>query len=252
MTAWLARHPRPGIYIRQVDLPGIHSKFIEAHKGVLAEWFDLVLPPQAIDSGCTGAARFAARYGFLDKPPRIRLRVLDPAICLLPGPFMPDITLDAESFTRLQAPVARVFITENEINFLAFPSAAESIVIFGAGYGWHALAQADWLHRCVIHYWGDLDTHGFAILDQPRGRFGHVESFPMDRATLMAHQALWDVEMEPTVRDLPRLGEAERALYDELRDNRIRKGLRLEQERIGFGWLEAALKALESCDQGGP
>jgi hypothetical protein len=29
-----------------------------------------------------------------------------------------------------------------------------------------------------------------------------------------------------------------------LRDNRIRKNLRLEQERVGFGWVEAALKTL--------
>jgi hypothetical protein len=37
IVTWLQAHPRPGIYLRQVDLPGIHSKFIERHKGVLAE-----------------------------------------------------------------------------------------------------------------------------------------------------------------------------------------------------------------------
>jgi hypothetical protein len=34
------------------------------------------------------------------------------------------------------------------------------------------------------------------------------------------------------------------ALYDDLRDNRMRRNLRLEQERIGFGWVESALAAL--------
>ena len=34
--------------------------------------------------------------------------------------------------------IRRVFITENEINFLAFPRMKEAIVIFGAGYGWDA------------------------------------------------------------------------------------------------------------------
>jgi hypothetical protein len=33
-------------------------------------------------------------------------------------------------------------------------------------------------------------------------------------------------------------------LYDDLRDNRLKLNLRLEQERIGFGWIEAALIAL--------
>ena len=97
---------------------------------------------------------------------------------------MPDVTLDAESFADLDIPVRRVFITENETNFLAFPPACEAIVIFGAGYGWDALATAHWLARCGIHYWGDIDTHGFAILDQLRARFEHVESFLMDRDNL--------------------------------------------------------------------
>ena len=39
-------------------------------------------------------------------------------------------------------------------------------------------------------------------------------------------------------------GTDEHALYDDLRDNRIRKNLRLEQERVGFGWVMAALSRL--------
>jgi hypothetical protein len=238
---WLRRHPRPGIYIRQVDIPGIHSKFIEAHRGVLSELLDLALPAEAVDAEQVGVGRFAARYGFLDKPNRIRFRLLDEGISLLPGPARPDIALDAESFARLDIPVRRVFITENETNFLAFPHAAGSLVVFGAGYGWDTLARAGWLERCTLHYWGDIDTHGFAILDQLRHRFGRVGSFLMDRATLLEHRAFWGEEQDQVVHDLPRLTEEERNLFDDLRDNRIRKGLRLEQERVGFGWVEAAL-----------
>ena len=238
---WLQGHPRPAIYLRQVDVPGIHTKFIEAHRGVLVELLDLALPAQAVEADRTGVGQFAARYGFLDKPARIRFRVLDARIGLLPGPALPDITLDADSFVALAAPIGRVFITENETNFLAFPPAAESIVIFGAGYGWETLARAIWLARCTIHYWGDIDTHGFAILDQLRTRFDHVESFLMDRPTLMGHETLWGEESDQVVHDLPRLTNPEQALFDELRDNRIRKGLRLEQERVGFHWVQVAL-----------
>ncbi len=238
---WLVCHPRPGIYLRQVDIPGIHSKFIEANRAVLTEWLDLVLAHDAIATGRSGAGHFAARYGFRDKPVRIRFRVLDPRVALLAGAAHPDITLDADSFAALTMSVSRVFITENETNFLAFPLAANAIVVFGAGYGWDALARAAWLRDCAIHYWGDIDTHGFAILDQLRSRFDHVESFLMDRATLMAHQILWGEESDQALYDLPRLTGPERALFDELRDNRIRKGLRLEQELLGFRWVEAAL-----------
>ena len=114
-------------------------------------------------------------------------------------------------------------------------------MVFGSGYGWDALARAEWLGACTLHYWGDIDTHGFAILEQLRGRFGRVVSFLMDRATLMAHETLWGEEPDQVVHDLPRLTASERALFDDLRDNRIRKGVRLEQEQVGFRWVETAL-----------
>lgn len=244
VLAWMVAHPRPGIYLRQVDIPGIHTKFIEAHCGVLAELMDLVLPPEAIATECAGVRRFASRYGFLEKPELIRLRVLDDRIALLPGPVRPDVTLDADSFAKLEVPVRHVFITENEINFLAFPAVRGSIVIFGAGYGWEGLAKAAWLSQCCLHYWGDIDTHGFAILDSLRSRFPHAESFLMDHSTLMAHETLWGYEADPVVHDLPRLTRDERMLYDALRDNRYGRHLRLEQEVIGYGSLIAGLRGL--------
>lgn len=244
VVGWLIDHPRPGIYLRQVDLPGVHTKFIEAHRSVLAELLDLALPTDAINPSKSGIGQFADRYGFLEKPTRIRFRVLDSEIPSVCGADCPDITLDADSFSRLRLPVRRVFITENETNFLAFPRVKEAIVIFGAGYGWDALARGRWLNDCTVHYWGDIDTHGFAILNQLRGQFAHVLSFLMDRETLNAHTATWGVEDKPSLVDLPRLTADERALYDDLRDNRICKGLRLEQEQIGFGWVSRRLREL--------
>ena len=242
---WIALHPRPGIYLRQVDIPGVHSKFIEAHRGVLIQWLDLILPSEAVDTTATGNAGFARRYGFRDRPQRIRLRLLDPAHALWPGAGDADIALDDANFTRLAPRVTRVFITENEINYLAFPALPDSLLIFGAGYGFEVLAQAGWLMSCQVFYWGDIDTHGFAILDQLRAHLPHVRSLLMDRATLLAFEAQWGKEEKQTLRDLPRLNPEERALYDELRDNRLRPNLRLEQERIGFSRVEAVLAGLK-------
>jgi hypothetical protein len=241
---WVKLHPRPGVYLRQVDIPGVHSKFIEAYRGILLQLLDKVLPPGAIDTTASGVSGFASRYGFRDKPQRIRLRALDPAHALLPGARDADITLDVASFASLTPAATRVFITENEINFLAFPQVPDSLLIFGAGYGFEVLAQAAWLARCQVFYWGDIDTHGFAILDQLRNYLPHVRSLLMDRTTLLAFEVQWGVEDKQTLRDLPRLNIEECALYDDLRDNRLRPNLRLEQERIGFGWVETALAAL--------
>jgi hypothetical protein len=243
IVAWLRQHPRPAIYLRQVDLPGVHSKFIEEHRGVLGELFDLVLPPEAVDPSA-GSNTFCRRYGFRDKPARLRLRLLDPTLALLPTGTDQDLTVTAETFARLDLPVQRVFITENEINFLAFPPLERSLVIFGAGYGFESLAAADWLRTRQIHYWGDLDTHGFAILDQLRASFPHAASLLMDQETLLVHSLYWGHEPRPETRPLPRLSDVERALYDDLRQNRWGEHLRLEQERIGFAWVVEALRKL--------
>ena len=245
---WVRDHPRPGIYIRQMDLTGVHSKFVEGHRGVLGELLDSVLPPESIAPDATGAARFARRYGFREKPAHVRFRILDPARTLLPaadhGERLPDFALDAASFATLGAGISRVLITENEINFLALPPMKDSMAIFGAGYGFESLDRTHWLSRCRLHYWGDIDTHGFAILETLRRRFGHVQSLLMDRSTFLEFESLWGTEDAPLQRDLDALTAEERALYDDLRDNRLGRNLRLEQERIGFGWVRDALSRL--------
>jgi len=96
-----------------------------------------------------------------------------------------------------------------------------------------------------LYYWGDIDTHGFAILDQLRARFPDAQSFLMDRATLMAFESVWGWEDNPLTRDLLRLREEERSLYDDLRDQRIRANLRLEQEFIGFDRVRSVLAGLD-------
>jgi len=242
VVAWLQTHPRPGVYLRQVDAQGVDSKFIETHRGVLTELLDLALPTAGVDTAANRGGAFASRFGFLDKPVRIRFRLLDAALPTLPGcGGLPDITLDASSFAALALPVERVFVTENETNFLAFPPVQRAIVVFGAGYGWEALARAAWLHQCALHYWGDIDTHGFAILNQLRGSFPHAVSFLMDRDTLLAHRLHWGEEPEPLRHELPRLTAQEMQVYDELRLDRLQANLRLEQERVGYGWLRERL-----------
>ena len=252
VVTWMQQHPRPGIYLRQVDIVGVDSKFIEAHRSILTELLNVALMPDvnhandAIDASPTRASQFAARYGFAEKPVRVRFRMLDSSDTLISGPRLSDITLDAASFARIEPTWRRVFITENEINFLTFPPIADSIVLFGAGYGWSALAKATWLTDCALHYWGDIDTHGFAILNQLRAVFPHAKSLLMDRAKLAAHELFWGQETSPIRHDLPGLNASDQAVYDDLRDNRIRVGLRLEQERIGYAWVAQRVAAINS------
>lgn len=208
---------------------------------MLAALLDLALPAEAIDAEVGGITGFGRRYGFRDKPGLVRLRMLDAARPLLAGAAEQDLSVTAATFARLDPPARRVFVTENEINFLAFPPLPDAMVIFGAGYGFEALGTAGWLGRRELCYWGDIDTHGFAILDQLRARFPAARSLLMDRDTLLAHREHWTEELTPALRDLPHLTAEERSLYEELRDDRLGRGVRLEQEKIGFEWLRGAL-----------
>lgn len=238
---WFRAHPRPGIYLRQLDIPDVDTKFIETHRGLLSQLLDLVLPASAIDVERTGASAFEARYGLRSRPALLRVRILDPNLRLH---GVSDLTVPVSELGELRIGARRVFVTENEINGLAFPEAPSAVVIFGLGYGLERLAMVPWLHDAKIFYWGDIDTHGFAILAKLRAHFPQAVSLLMDRETLMAHRSLWVQEQEPNDGELSALTAPEMAVYDDLRRNRLGDRVRLEQERIGFRWLQHALSAL--------
>lgn len=241
VLSWARVNPHSGFYLRQVDVPGVDTRFIEARKALFTELLDIVLAPDAFDIAMTGIRNFEARYGFASKPPLIRLRILDERYAIA---GLTDLTVRADEFSRLDLGVERVFIAENEINGLAFPEVANSLVIFGLGYAVDLLSSATWLETREIHYWGDIDTHGFAMLDRLRARYLHAHGLLMDRETLLAHQRLWTEEGAPHVAPLDRLTPDEHDLYDDLRRDRLGRRVRLEQERVAFGRVVDCLQRL--------
>jgi len=243
VLAWFRAHPRPGIYLRQLDVPGVDTKFVEKRRGLLTQLLDLVLTPTAVDPAFTGASGFEGRYGLRPRPALVRFRILDPALRL---GGLSDLTVPVTELASLDLAAERVFVTENEVNGLAFPEVPGAIVVFGLGYGLDRLAALPWLRRRQVSYWGDLDTHGFAMLSMLRQACPGAVSLLMDRETLLAHRTLWVREPEPHRGELPGLTDSERSLYEDLRDDRLGEAVRLEQERIGYGWLLAAVRRAAS------
>lgn len=235
VSHWLRAHPRPGIYLRQLEIPGVDTKFIERRRQLLSQWLDLILPRDAIDERHTGAKGFERRYGFATKPALIRFRILD-AEHAIAG--LTDLQIPAKDFAELYPSVERVFIVENDVTALAFPPRPGALVIFGQGYGIdRLLASAEWLKLVPVFYWGDIDTHGLQILSRVRAVLPQTRSLLMDRATLLAHEQLWGQEPDPIRHPLPHLKPDEQALYEDLVENRYGKQLRLEQERVAFSRL---------------
>ncbi|MET3809378.1 Wadjet anti-phage system protein JetD domain-containing protein [Arthrobacter sp. UYEF3] len=259
---WLRDNPSPGIYLRQLGLPGVHTKFIELHRQVIDQMLAALTPgsrgvdPEAnlegeagaeppvemtgadvaLDDGAgrTAAARFARRHGFLHPPELVRFRVLASDVDVCGGAR--DITVTAEAFSMLALPVHTVIATENLVNFLALPERPGTLALFGAGYGFSCLRDAAWLRDCDVLYWGDLDTHGFRILDQLRAVHPHVASVLMDEATLLAHRDAWGSEPTPSRAVLTRLTQEEAAVYNSLGNDSYGPAVRLEQELIHWDW----------------
>ena len=260
---WIDERQSPGMYLRQVDVPGVDTKFIEHHRGVLAELLDLQLDPDRIDAG---SADFACRYRFRRRPGYVRFRskggpggwpggsggMDSPWSRGVPGGRPPgparcgfsELSVRADELGAPPPGTSRTYVVENEITYLAFPLPGDAIVIFGGGYAVSALEPLGWLTDLDLVYWGDIDTHGFAILNRLRHRFGHARSMLMDRATLLAHRGQWVTEPRPTAASLNLLDTDEAELYRDLVDGTLGPSVRLEQERIRFAAIEQALALL--------
>ena len=234
---WIVNHDTTTMYLRHIDIAGVDTKFIERHQQLLGQLLTTTLPPDRIDPSKTG---FAARYGFKTPPGHTRFRLLSPNTVLPAG--ISEVHLRTEELAQLDLDVSRVFIVENLASYLAFPNVSDSIVIFGEGFKLATLEAVPWLADAELIYWGDIDTHGFAILNQLRARFPHVTSILMDEATLLDHRTQFVTEPNPTRAAQPHLTEAEQALYRDLIEDRFGPSVRLEQERIRFSAIRRSFE----------
>jgi len=245
VVRWLQAYDGAPLYLRQVDAQGVDTKFLETNRSLLGDLLNHVLPPERIDLS-KPRGDLEGRFGFRSKPELVRLRTLDP-VCALPGGFT-ELTVRLGELSMLIPPARRFLVVENETTFLALPDLPETVAILGGGYGLGRLARLAWLSEVELLYWGDLDTHGFAILDGLRSHFAHVVSVLMDRQTLLVHQAHWGHEPTPTRAVLQHLTAEEGELYSDLLASAFGPNIRLEQERIRFGWVKRVLADLVQVD----
>jgi len=150
-------------------------------------------------------------------------------------------TSAAMAIAAASVPAGLVYVVENEITYLAFPPAGDAVVMLGGGYALSGLRSLSWLQDRDLVYWGDIDTHGFAILNRLRQAFPHARSMLMDRATLLDHGTQWVREPKQLNAALPLLDGSEAALYRDLVEDVLGPSVRLEQERVSFAAIERAL-----------
>lgn len=236
--SWLAEHRASGVYLRQISAPGVDTKFAEQHRGVLAAMLGV--------SGSAGG--FLRDLGLRAKPEFVRLR---PAAQLIPevGPGtsrptgLTELAIRVDELAELAIAPQRAIVIENEVTYLSVDVPEHGVVLWGKGFDVDRVGRLPWLAGVDVRYWGDLDTHGFAILDRLRAWLPDVRSVLMDRETLLAHRDRWVREERPAHSELSRLTRDERDLYEDLVSDRFADRVRLEQERIDWEWASSRLAA---------
>ncbi|SOD89269.1 Wadjet anti-phage system protein JetD domain-containing protein [Spirosoma fluviale] len=230
VTAYFLQNPKPQQYVRSLPI-ALPTKFIENNRPVLRTLLDHLIP-EHLNADETD---FYKRFHLHVEEPLVKVRFLDASLRV--HPMLSHISVWLSEFRTLCLSGSRIFIIENLTTFLTFPSQPDSIAIWGGGFAVTLLGGTDWLYNKQLYYWGDLDAHGFLILDQFRKHFPQTQSLLMDRATFDAHKHLKGKGETTSVTELPYLTQEERDLFDLLNRN----GWRVEQERLGAEWVKKAL-----------
>jgi len=228
---YLVANPRPNCFARELPI-AVSTKLLQSNRRRLASWLDLVLPPSAIDHRY-GYDAFEPRYGLRYVRPHFLLRILDGDLQSELGLPFDELSLPAESLSRLPVSQVRIVIVENKVNLLTLPALERTIALGGLGNGVTQLGDVCWLHENPIYYWGDLDAEGFVILDRLRQLLGRVQSVLMTQAIFDAFQHLATPGNASDLRELTHLNSEERECYEYI----CRTNQRLEQEHLPLDTL---------------
>ncbi len=231
LLAWLESNPASGLYLRQLPVEGLDTKWLEKRTGLVA---DLLRSLREVIEDDGDVYRL---FGLKRPAHRVRIRMLCPTLRQCVG-GLSDLEAPVAELAALPIAPKAVVIVENLETGLALPDLPGAVVIMRLGNAVSALRALSWLPEQDVVYWGDIDTHGFAILDRARRVVPQLQSILMNEETLLSHRPYWGQEPTqcPDI-SLDSLTADEQSVYKDLRANRWGPCVRLEQERLG--WIEA-------------
>lgn len=239
LLKWLVEHPTSNLYPRQLPVRGMHSKWLEERQGLL----------QTLLAAISGRAGTVYEQWGLRRPPALcRLLVLDPTLRAATAGLR-DVQAPLAEIAQMEWAPRRVLILENLQSGLGLPDIDGAVAIVRLGYAVDSIGSVSWITpaRCV--YWGDLDSHGFAILARARKHLPGLGSALMDVRTFEDHRDLAVHDDDGCgAPDRSLLTGAEREAFDALVAGVWGAGARLEQERIG--WEYAADRVLSAFGEG--
>lgn len=253
-TAWFRAHPRSGLTVRSVPVPGMHTKWLTRHRGmVLACLGAPTIPARSGDSSRSSAENDPADIpaddldvlGLRPLPREIGIVVADPALRAVVGGLR-QISAPVNELAGLPLNPDVVLIVENKEPALAWSDTAGLVIIHSLGNHLDVLSRLPWIRHDRCWYWGDQDRHGFTLLSRARTMVPPLTSLLMAPGDIETYRRL-GIEEDLGRYDPPdaTLSPAEASALAALQLPGG-KYLRTEQERIPVGDAEHALKQARS------
>jgi hypothetical protein len=246
-TAWFRAHLRSGLTVRSVPVPGMHTKWLARHRGMVLACLG-VLTSSSHFTEATGdadpvdiPADDLDALGLRPLPREISVVLADPALRALVGGLR-QISAPVDELADLEIRPDVVLIVENKEPALAWSDTTGLVVIHSLGNHLDVLSRLPWIRHDRCWYWGDLDRHGFTLLSRARAMVPQLESLlmaPDDTETYrpLAVEENLDRYDQPD----PTLTPAEASALASLQLTEG-KYLRTEQERIPISDAEHALE----------
>ena len=231
--------------VRQLAVPGVHSKWIEQHATLLGA---MIGAPTDTELG-DPLTRLIDHIGLKAKetPVHVALRC----------PRLRAATADLQRFDApvsvLNASTIRpdvVLVVENdELGHTITTDIDGAAIIHGLGSGAPILVDLQWLTTAsIVLYWGDIDRAGLSILATLRRGGVPATAILMDEITLDRYAQLrHETDSQTSSYNIPvGLTATETALYQRLNSHHHSTGteLQLEQEHIP---IADAVKAIRSA-----
>jgi len=233
VASWLIDNPVRGLRPRQLPIRGVDTKWFKDHRSIVTHLVNAVTGEDDL--------------GIVVADPLIRVRVLDDDL-LDGGPA--DFAAPAAVLAASAYEPDGVFVFENLESVLAMPPWPGAIAVHGGGHAIDVVRALPWVRDSPVVYWGDLDSHGFAILHRLRSHHARVTTALMDTETLLGHRDLWVADPKPQRGTFDTLTTSERAALERLR---AEGDMRMEQERIpwttAFAQLQVAWGARAGSDR---
>jgi hypothetical protein len=217
-VGWRRDNPDP-VRARDVPLIGASTKWVENRIGLIEPVLD------ACGLLRSGSDRFE-RCGL------IRGTAAQLTFRFASGDFpVLEMSCEARNLVSWPGTVHTLLVVENKENSLRLYPPPGYAVAWGAGHAVEAsLPDLEAAPGLRLLYWGDCDSHGYAILNALRGELPDIRSLGMGLKTVLAHEAAFIPEPDEARISGPMslLTEPERAGREHL----LARSARLEQERV--------------------